>query len=90
MLPVVFFAAMSGFFFFDLLCMGLLPAGGSNTSITVSQKLSARIPINLRPASNEISLLRCCCVKQVATIYKTTLSAVTCEVGVLEKTKAAL
>ena len=34
--------------------MGLLPAGGSNTSVTMSDHLSARIHSNLRPPSHEI------------------------------------
>ena len=53
MLSVIFSSAKSGFFFFDLLCMRLPPAEGSNTSITVSHKLSAGIPSYLRPAPNE-------------------------------------
>ena len=37
-----------------VLRMGSLPVRGSNTSVTMSTKLSARIPSNLRLASNEI------------------------------------
>ena len=55
MLSVMFFSATSDFFFFDLLCTGLLPAEYSNKSITVSHKLSAGVSSNLRPASSEIT-----------------------------------
>ena len=59
---VMFFFAFSDFFIFDLLCMGLFSAQSFDASITVSHKLSAGIPSNLRPASNEIisaSVLLC-------------------------------
>ena len=45
-----------------LLCVTSLPARGANTSVTMSHKLSAGSPSNLRPASNEIisaSVLLC-------------------------------
>ena len=46
---------MRDFVFLGLVSrMGFLHAGGSDTSITVSHKLSAEIPSNLRPASNEL------------------------------------
>ena len=45
---------MSDFVHLGLLCMGLLPARVSNTSITVFHKLSAGSPPNLRSASKEI------------------------------------
>ena len=56
MLSVILLSAMGGFVFLGLvLRMGSLAVGGPNTSVTVSYKLSAGSPANLRPASNEIS-----------------------------------
>ena len=53
MLSDIPLSAMSDFVFLSLLCVGSLPAGGCNTSISVSHKLSAGISFSIRPASNE-------------------------------------
>ena len=54
---------MCGFVFLGLvLRITFLTASGSNTSITMFHKVSAGIPVNLTPASNEIiyaSVLLC-------------------------------
>ena len=63
MLYVILLSAMSDFVFLGLLLrMGPIPAGGPNTSVAVTRKLSAGILSDLRPASNEIisaSVLLC-------------------------------
>ena len=62
-LSVNLWSAMSGFVFLGLvLRIGFLPASGSNTSVTMSHNVSAGIPVNLTPASNDIiyaSVLLC-------------------------------
>ena len=62
MLSVHLLSAMRDSVFGLVLCMEFLPAEGTNTSITMSHKLSAGIPSSLRPASDEVVFASMHCV----------------------------